>query len=65
MVLMKYDERWRMIRKMCHSLLNVQAARSYVPYQLLESKQMLNDLLDTPDDFVNHMRRYQVNLLSG
>jgi len=57
MVLMKYDERWRMIRKMCHSLLNVQAARTYVPYQLLESKQMLNDLLDTPDDFVNHMRR--------
>ena len=60
MVLMKYDERWRMIRKMCHSLLNVQAARTYVPYQLLESKQMLNDLLDTPDDFVNHMRRYDV-----
>jgi len=57
MVLMKYDERWRTIRKMIHSLLNVQAARTYVPYQLLESKQMLNDLLDTPDDFVKHMRR--------
>lgn len=57
MVLMKYDEKWRMIRKMCHSLLNVQAARTYVPYQVLENKQMLNDLLDTPDDFVNHMRR--------
>lgn len=58
MVLMKYDEKWRMIRKMMHSLLNVQAARTYVPYQLLENKQMLNDLLDTPDNFKNHMRRY-------
>jgi cytochrome P450 len=58
MLFMKYAQQWRMIRKMIHSLLNVQAARTYVPYQDLENKQMLNDLLDTPDDFVNHMRRY-------
>jgi cytochrome P450 len=62
MVLMKYDEKWRRIRKMMHSLLNVQAARTYVPYQMLENAQMLNDLLDTPDDFVNHMRRYSNSL---
>jgi len=55
---MKYDQTWRMVRKMCHQLLNIQAARNYVPYQVLENKQMLNDLMDTPDDFVNHMRRY-------
>jgi cytochrome P450 len=58
MVLMKYNEKWRRIRKMIHALLNVQAARTYVPYQMLENTQMLNDLIDTPDDFVNHMRRY-------
>jgi hypothetical protein len=60
MLFMKYDQQWRMIRKMCHSLLNVQAARTYVPYQVLENKQMLSELLDTPDDFVNHMRRYDI-----
>ena len=59
MLFMKYDQQWRTIRKMCHSLLNVQAARTYVPYQVLENKQMLNDLLDTPDNFVNHMRWYR------
>jgi cytochrome P450 len=59
MLFMKYAQQWRMIRKMIHSLLNVQAARTYVPYQDLENKQMLNDLLNTPDDFVNHMRRYR------
>jgi hypothetical protein len=32
-----------MIRKMTHGLLNVQAARSYVPYQVLENRQMLFD----------------------
>ena len=30
----------------------------YVPYQMLENKQMLNDLLDTPNDFLKHIRRY-------
>lgn len=62
MLFMKYDQQWRMIRKMCHALLNIQAARTYVPYQVLENKQMLHDLLDTPDDFVNHMRRYRCKL---
>lgn len=60
---MKYDQTWRMTRKLCHSLLNIQAAKRYVPYQVLENKQMLADLLDTPEDFVNHMRRYQQSRL--
>jgi hypothetical protein len=45
-------------RKMVHSLLNLNASKKYVPYQMLENKQMLNDLLDTPDDFLEHIRRY-------
>jgi hypothetical protein len=45
-------------RKMIHSLLNLNVANKYVPYQMLENKQMLNDLLDTPDDFLEHIRRY-------
>ncbi|KAK5172958.1 uncharacterized protein LTR77_003080 [Saxophila tyrrhenica] len=47
-----------MIRKMVHQLLNVQESSKYVPYQMLENKQMLNDLLDTPDRFLHHIRRY-------
>jgi hypothetical protein len=46
------------IRKLVHNLLNQNVARTYVPYQMLENKQMLNDLLDTPDDFLKHIRRY-------
>ena len=45
-------------RKMIHNLLNLNVAKKYVPYQMLENKQMLNDLLDTPDDFLEHIRRY-------
>lgn len=37
-------------------------AKSYIPYQLLENKQMLHDLLTTPNDFLNHVRRYSTAL---
>ncbi|KAK4891223.1 hypothetical protein LTR27_010160 [Elasticomyces elasticus] len=43
---------------MVHNLLNQNVAKSYVPYQMLENKQMLYDLLHTPDDFLKHIRRY-------
>jgi len=45
-------------RKLVHSLLNVSAAKSYVPYQVLENKQMLYQLLNQPEGFLYHIRRY-------
>lgn len=43
---------------MTHNLLHPNVAQNYVPYQMLENKQMLNDLLETPADFLEHIRRY-------
>lgn len=43
---------------MVHGLLNIAAAKSYVPYQMLENKQMLYQFLTEPDDFLYHIRRY-------
>ncbi|KAI9853618.1 MAG: hypothetical protein M1830_006647, partial [Pleopsidium flavum] len=57
-LMMQYGPTWRMIRKMIHNLLNVSTARSYVPYQMLENKQMLHEMLQQPDDFLEHVRRY-------
>ena len=51
-----------MIRKMVHNILNIKAAKSYVPYQDLESKQMLLGLLEQPNSFVGHIRRYTNSL---
>lgn len=45
-------------RKMVHSLLNVTTSRDYVPYQMLENKQMLYQFLEQPQDFLKHIRRY-------
>lgn len=51
-----------MIRKMMHAILNVKAAKSYVPYQDLETKQMLCGFLEQPEHFIPHMRRFTNSL---
>jgi hypothetical protein len=58
----EYGETWRMIRKVVHNNLNIKAARTYVPYQDLENKAMLVGLLDKPDLFIDHIRRYTSSL---
>ncbi|KIV84705.1 hypothetical protein PV11_00473 [Exophiala sideris] len=61
-LLMQYGPTWRMIHKMIHNILNIKAAVTYVPYQDLENKFMLLGLLNQPDEFANHMRRYTNSL---
>jgi hypothetical protein len=43
---------------MVHSLLNINSAKSYVPYQMLENKQMLHEMLTQPHLFLENIRRY-------
>ncbi|CAG7918721.1 unnamed protein product [Penicillium olsonii] len=47
-----------MFRKMIHSLLNVTASKKYIPYQMLENRQLLHDILTQPEGFLKHIRRY-------
>ncbi|KAI0120163.1 cytochrome P450 [Nemania sp. FL0031] len=53
---------WSIARKLGHRILNTTVARSYVPYQDLESKAMLYGFLESPDDFISHLRRYTASL---
>lgn len=64
LVFMKYDDEWRLARKMIHNLLNAKQAVNYVPYQELELKQMLNDMIDRPSRFHDHVRRYSTSLVT-
>lgn len=57
-----YGNQWRKIRALVHNSLNIKAARTYVPYQDLENKAMLLDLLDDPLRFLDHIRRYTNSL---
>lgn len=51
-----------MIRKIVHNNLNIKASRTYVPYQELENKAMLVGILEKPDLFTDHIRRYTNSL---
>lgn len=51
-----------MIRKIMHSVLHINASKGYVPYQDLESKQMLSGILDEPNLFADHIRRFTNSL---
>jgi hypothetical protein len=59
---MHYGPRWRMIRKVLHSMLHVTVAKRYVPYQSLESKQMLQEILDHPEGLMESLQRYSNSL---
>ncbi len=51
-----------MIHKTIHNILNVKAATTYVPYQDLENKIMLQGFIDQPENFLDHLRRYTFSL---
>ena len=53
---------WTKSRKLAHRILNVSVARTYVPYQDLENKGMLIGFLESPGDFISHLRRYTASL---
>ncbi|KAH8431937.1 cytochrome P450 [Aspergillus melleus] len=57
-LMMRYGPTWRITRKLTHGLLNIVNSKNYIPYQVLENKQMLYEFLTRPDGFLNHIRRY-------
>ncbi|KAH7378727.1 cytochrome P450 [Pyrenochaeta sp. MPI-SDFR-AT-0127] len=60
---MPYGPRWRSIRKHSHDLLNLKTSVKYQPVQDFESKVLLKELLDTPEEFMGVMRRYSASVI--
>jgi len=61
-VLQRYTPLWRTLRKVTHSLLSINAVKNYDPYQELERKQMLDEMLTNPDDFFSSLQRFTTSL---
>ena len=60
---MPYGPRWRSIRKHSHDLLNLRASVKYQPVQDYESKVLLKELMESPDDFLLINRRYSASVI--
>ena len=50
---------------MHHALLNINAARTLEPYQELKSDQLLAELVNEPNLFHRHLRRYTNSLTTA
>ncbi|KAF4806823.1 Cytochrome P450 monooxygenase atE [Colletotrichum siamense] len=60
---MAYGQDWRNLRKHSHSLLNLNATKKYQSTQELESRILLQDLLNQPDQFYTINRRYSTSVI--
>lgn len=57
-VLMPYNERWRMLRKIMHQILSSRQQDVFKPFQDLESKNLCWDYLQTPSRWWSSNARY-------
>lgn len=63
MVLARYGENWRILRKAAHAILTPNAVAAHVPIQIAESIQVMYDFLKTPEHFYTHLRRYSNSVI--
>jgi len=73
MVFMPYGKDWRAIRNIVHRVfrcnalliktLTPQMSKSYSPIQIYEAKRLSVDLLNNPEDFYMHNRRYSSSVI--
>jgi len=52
-----YGPFWRTVRRGIQEWLNQQAARRFEPIEEFATRGMLNDLLHTPEEFMEHARQ--------
>lgn len=60
---MPYGPRWRSVRKHSHALLNLSTSTNYQMIQDFESKVLLKELLQDPNDFMDINRRYSASVI--
>ncbi|KAI0698161.1 cytochrome P450 [Cytidiella melzeri] len=63
MFLARYGEKWRALRRGAHEILTPQASMNHRPLQDAESAQLMYDILRSPDDHFDAVRRFSSSLI--
>ncbi|EXJ63763.1 hypothetical protein A1O7_00098 [Cladophialophora yegresii CBS 114405] len=63
-VCLVYGDKWRHHRRLMHTATGSQAIRPWREIQANESKILIRDLMDRPDDFVMSIERYSCSIVS-
>lgn len=54
---MPYGERWKKHRQQLHPFLEPSSVKKYVDRQTRDARMLLRSLLDSPEDFLAHIRK--------
>lgn len=52
-----YGPDWRSVRKAFHAYFHPEAARAYEPLEILAVNTLLRNLLNKPEEFLQHTRQ--------
>ncbi|KAI1610624.1 cytochrome P450 [Exophiala viscosa] len=63
-VCLVYGDRWRLHRRLMHTAVGSQAVRPIRHIQAHESKILVRDLMEKPDDYVLSIERYSTSVVS-
>ncbi|KAL2206006.1 cytochrome P450 [Sarocladium strictum] len=58
-----YGDNWRKLRKTLQGLLNIKAVDRLLPIQNAEAIQMMQQLIQSPDAWYDHVRRYSTSVI--
>lgn len=61
--LLEYGVRWRHQRRIFHQAFRAEAALSYRPMQQRKVQQLIRDMLDAPEEFLNHVHVYSSSVI--
>ncbi|CAE6507806.1 unnamed protein product [Rhizoctonia solani] len=63
MVMSRYTENWRILRRASHEILTQSACARHIAIQRAESSQLLHDFLTDPKGFYTHIRRNSASVI--
>ncbi|CAE6376736.1 unnamed protein product [Rhizoctonia solani] len=63
MVMSRYTENWRILRRVAHEILTQSACTRHIAIQRAESSQLLHDFLINPKGFYTHIRRNSASVI--
>ncbi|KAF9243461.1 cytochrome P450 [Melanogaster broomeanus] len=62
-VMLPYGNTWRLHRRLYHQAFRLDAAVQYRPLQLNKARQLLVDLLSSPEDYITHLQSHSAAII--
>lgn len=62
-VMIKYNDRWRLHRRLFHQAFRPEAAFTYQPMQLRKGRELLSNLLEDPVNWRAHVQTHSVSII--